>query len=541
MPRVPDSVVAEIKARVRLSELVGKTVKLQRSGKSMKGKSPFSNEKTPSFYVHDAEGYWKCFSSGKGGDAIAWLMETEKRTFSEAVEELAAMVGVAVREQTPAEKAAAAGVDRLHKALEIAQDVYTTRLESPTDERASIAREYLLSRGLGHDDWRRFGIGYAPPGGAIMSELRGAGFVVADVLASGVAFDGERGMGDLLRHRITFPVIDSRGRVVAFGGRSLSDDIKPKYLNSPATKIFDKGATLYGLHESRQALAKTGQLFIAEGYFDVIAIRRAGGAACAPMGTALTPAQLEQCWRLAETPIVCMDGDQAGRKAAVRIARMALPLLRAGRNLSFAMLEGPDPASVFQQWGGLGLHTALAVRKSVFGLLWDDMSASLNLMDPNDRGIFRKRCGEAMTAIEDEAVRQEWRYAFTVRLREEFPVPRPAADAKTYPVHATPALRGEGSASASWADIRAAALLAPLLGHLDRCIRHIDLLAEIPAGRFEGTRIYLLEWANEDLDAHLDPGDSPPDADAIRKLAPAGTGYDAAGWEKAAKTAIASA
>ncbi|HCY54189.1 MAG TPA: DNA primase, partial [Oceanicaulis sp.] len=318
---LPDGFIDEIKARIRLSDLVGRTVALRRQGREFAGLSPFKKERTPSFFVNDEKGFYHCFSSQKNGDAVNWLQETQGLSFMEAVEALAAEAGLAM----PAPDPEAARKDERRKELvewnELAQQYFVRELNGP---RGGEARAYLERRGLSPRDWETFGLGYAPEmrtglkdvlvnKGAKPDELVTAGLLIAPE-DGGAAFDRFRG-------RVMFPIHDPRGRLVAFGGRALSKDARAKYLNSPETPLFHKSHVLYRYPEARSAASdpKAGirGLIVAEGYIDVIALNRAGLAhSVAPLGTALTEDQIRLLWRAGPEPVICLDGDSAGQRAA---------------------------------------------------------------------------------------------------------------------------------------------------------------------------------------------------------------------------------
>ena len=346
--RFDDNFLDELKSRLRLSEVIGKTVKLKRQGREYVGLSPFTKERTPSFFVNDDKGRYFDFSAGKDGDAITFLQETERLSFVEAVEKLAAEAGMALPAPDPRAAETEKKLASLADWLETAGAWFEAELRRPAGREA---RGYLEGRGLPEAEWKRFRIGYAPPGRTALKDyLVAKGATPAALVEAGLLIAPEDGGApyDRFRERIMFPIADGRGRIVSFGGRALDPEARAKYLNGPDTQLFHKGRLLYGLPEARRLLHAGGEgvpLVAVEGYMDVIACQRAGVAAAAPMGTALTEEQMEALWRLHPEPTLCFDGDRAGRAAAFRAIDRALPLLkpprgRRGRRRSTAL--APD-------------------------------------------------------------------------------------------------------------------------------------------------------------------------------------------------------
>lgn len=339
---IPPQFLDELRARTTLSALIGQTLKLDKAGREFKACCPFHGEKTPSFTINDGKGFYHCFGCGAHGDAIRWMIDQRGLQFIDAVSELAIAAGLEVPAPTPQEKEREAKIETVREALEIAQGIYGRRLIE-----AGAVMQYLERRGILPMDLALFGIGYAR---GMDGSLRGSGIGSKIGEQAGLLMRREDGsLRELFYDRITIPIHDARGRIVGFGGRvwpgRKSDT--PKFVNSPDSPIFDKGRTLFNLHRAAPA-ARPGaenRLVVVEGYFDVVAMTRAGFAACvAPMGTALTDEQLVRCWRLHHRPILLFDGDAAGRKAAVRACRTAMPGIGPGRELAIALLpEGKDP------------------------------------------------------------------------------------------------------------------------------------------------------------------------------------------------------
>jgi DNA primase len=351
--RFPPSVLDEIRARLPVSQVVGRRVALKRAGREFKGLSPFKSEKTPSFTVNDRKGFYHCFASGEHGDIFTFLMRTEGVTFPEAVERLAQEAGVPLPKAGPRDAEGEDQRTRLYQLLAASAEFFEKQLAGP---QGGEARRYLAKRGLDAAGITRFRLGYALNNRSALKEhLAAAGFTAADMAASGMLIAGEDipVSYDRFRHRIMFPICDLKGRTIAFGGRALDPDIPAKYLNSPETPLFHKGAVLFNAHNARLPAHDNGQIIVVEGYMDVIALALAGfPQTVAPLGTALTEDQIKLLWRMAPEPTLCFDGDAAGRKAAFRAAETVLPHLKPGYSLQFAFLpNGLDPDDLVRQHG----------------------------------------------------------------------------------------------------------------------------------------------------------------------------------------------
>ncbi|MGB3743252.1 MAG: DNA primase, partial [Xanthobacteraceae bacterium] len=309
----------ELRARLPVSEVVGRRVKLRKAGREWKGLSPFNKEKTPSFFVNDQKAMWFDFSSGKNGNIFDFLMLTEGVSFPEAVERLAQQAGVPLPVMTREAQAQEERRKTLHEVLDLAAAFFQSTLASRNGARG---RGYLLDRGIPAPTQLKFRLGYAPAEQYALKEHLGAAKVpVEDMTEAGLVVSGEdiAVPYDRFRDRVMFPISDWRGRVIAFGGRALDKEVSAKYLNSPETPLFHKGATLYNIAAARKAAHDGAPIVAVEGYTDVIAMVTAGfEATVAPLGTALTADQLALMWRMADEPILCFDGDDAGRRAAYR-------------------------------------------------------------------------------------------------------------------------------------------------------------------------------------------------------------------------------
>ncbi len=412
----------ELRARLPVSEVVGRRVKLRKAGREWKGLSPFNKEKTPSFFVNDQKAMWFDFSSGKNGNIFDFLMLTEGVSFPEAVERLAAQAGVPLPVMT---REAAAHEERrktLHDIVELAAKYFEATLASRNGARG---RGYLLDRVIHAATQLKFRLGYALAEQYALKEHLGALRVsVEDMAEAGLVVTGEDipVPYDRFRDRVMFPISDWRGRVIAFGGRALDKDVSAKYLNSPETPLFHKGATLYNIAAARKAAHDGARVIAVEGYIDVIAMVTAGyEATVAPLGTALTAEQLALMWRMADEPILCFDGDEAGRRAAYRAVDVALPLLKPGKSLKLATLpDGQDPDDLARSAGREAIEDVLSAARPLAQVLWARESEAGPFDTPERRAAFEARLGEVTSAIADETVRRYYRQDFSERLRRMF-------------------------------------------------------------------------------------------------------------------------
>lgn len=431
--RFDDRFIDELKSRIRLSDLIGKSVKLRRQGREFVGLSPFNAEKSPSFFVNDDKQFYHDFSSGKHGDAITFVQETERLSFTEAVERLAAEAGLPLPAPDPEAKRREEVRQGLADWLDLANAWFQAQLRSPAGR---VAREYLAGRGLSEADWTRFGLGYAPAGRTALKDyLITKGALPAQLIEAGLLIQPEDGASpyDRFRERIMFPITDARGRMVSFGGRALNPEARAKYLNGPDTSLFDKGRTLYGLPEARKLMHAGGEaavLLVVEGYMDVIACQKVGVAAAAPMGTALTEAQMDLLWRLDDEPVLCFDGDRAGRAAAGRAIERALPRLAPGRSLRFMAVEGgKDPDEVIRTLGANAFRTQIGKARPFVEALFVRERDLTPLETPEQRADLRRRLRAEARKISDEALAGDYRDALMARLDALFKTTGPTPQA----------------------------------------------------------------------------------------------------------------
>jgi DNA primase len=426
--RLSEAFLDEVRARTNLSALIGRTVKLERAGREMKACCPFHDEATASFYVNDAKGFYHCFGCGAHGDAIRWLVETKGLEFLDAVRQLAGEAGI----EMPVRSAEAEARERARAAklplLEAAARWYGEQLRGHPP-----ARDYLVARGIDDELVARFGLGWAPGGSA--SVARGIGCTDMVALAEvGLVTEAESGgYRDFLWKRVTIPVRDARGRVVGFAGRGIAADSVPKYVNSPDGPLFDKSRLLFNLDRAAEAARKAKRLLIVEGQFDCVTLSGAGiDEAVAPMGSALTEAQMLLAWRVHACPVLVFDGDAAGAAAAVKACTRALPGIGPGRSFRVATLgEGEDPDSLVRTHGREGIDVAVLGARPLDEHLFDAICASAALDTPEGRaGVWETLATLARSIAHDET-RAQFLGMWRARFDRRFPLVEPAPDPET--------------------------------------------------------------------------------------------------------------
>ncbi len=474
---LPPAFLDELRMRTPLPGLIGRKTRLTKSGRNWKGCCPFHGEKTPSFYVYDD--HFHCFGCGAHGDAITFVMRAEGASFPEAVERLAAEAGMDVPKPSAQEVARERRTRDLHAVMAAAAEAYHRRLFLPEGR---PALDYLLRRGLSEPTIRGFMLGWAPGGrGALAADLRAEDITEDQMIEAGLLRPGEAGdpPRDFFFARVMFPIRDRRGRVIAFGGRILGDG-QPKYVNSPETPLFRKRMGLYGLDLAREGAFRGADVVAVEGYMDVIALHQAGfTGAVAPLGTALTPEQLEELWRLSPEPVLCFDGDAAGARAGARAAEIALPLITSERTLRFATLPpGEDPDTLTARRGPSAFKAVLdgarPMAEALYGLIAEGRPAAT----PEQRAALRNRLSGAAGAIADKALAAEYRRVLLDRFfaasRPMRPGQRPAPRRLPRPAIAEGPVRAE----------RARMMFAIILRHawlLPQVEEAIGLL-ELPPG-----------------------------------------------------------
>jgi len=409
---LPPGFIDELRGRLSLGQVVGRKV-VWDARKSNTGKGdlwapcPFHQEKSASFHVDDRKGYYYCFGCHAKGDAISFVRETENVSFTEAVAILAREAGMVMPERDPRAQEQADARTQLVAVMEQAVQHYRLQLRTGA---ASAARDYLARRGLSEAAQARWEIGFAPEGWQGLHDALAAKGVSPELMiAAGLAKASDKGKRpyDVFRDRIMFPIRDARGRAIAFGGRAMDPNDGAKYLNSPETVLFDKGRTIFNHGPAREAAGKGQPLVVAEGYMDVIALSEAGFAATvAPLGTAITEDQLRLMWRIAPEPVIALDGDNAGLRAAMRAIDVALPLLEAGQSLRFALMpQGLDPDDLIRQQGAGAMRAVLEAAVPMVQLLWRRETEGQDFDSPERKAALDKRLRAVLALIRDPSIR----------------------------------------------------------------------------------------------------------------------------------------
>jgi DNA primase len=421
----PPQFLEELRARLALSDVVGKRMRLIRAGREFKAPCPFHNEKTPSFYVNDQKGFFHCFGCGAHGDIIGFAMRHDNLAFPEAVEQLAAEAGLQVPQSTPEDRQRFERQKSLHDLVEAACRWFELQLFAPSGR---IALEYLHGRGLDEEAITRFRLGHAPSdGNALRIYLAREGFKEPDMIEAGLVRPSDYGGGafSFFRNRVMFPVTDRRGRVVAFGGRILEGE-GPKYINSADNPLFHKGKLLYNMSRARQAATDDKPVIVVEGYMDVIALVRAGfEGAVAPLGTALTESQILELWKLSPSgqrvPILCFDGDNAGQRAAFRAVERILPHLMPDHSVKVAfMAGGEDPDSLIRKQGAKAMQEVLDGARPLADVLWQMEAEGRAVDTPEARAGLQAALDERVGTINDRTVQSLYRDEMRRRFYEKF-------------------------------------------------------------------------------------------------------------------------
>lgn len=409
----PSSFLDELRNRLLPSAVVGKKVALKSNGREHGGLCPFHKEKTPSFTVSDEKGFYHCFGCGAHGDIIKFTMEADGLPFMEAVKKLAYDAGMAMPEMSRESQAKEIRRKSLYDVTKLACDFFQEQLQKSQEPMA-----YLKKRGITSEILTKFKIGFAPVGNENLKNfLKKHNISEQQMLAVGLVVQKNGGLIDKFRNRIMFPIIDTKERVVAFGGRVLGDGI-PKYLNSPETEIFHKGSILYNENNARKLAFKTGKLVVAEGYMDVIALHMAGiKTAVAPLGTAITEQHLQRLWYITKEPVICLDGDKAGIGAMNRVANLALTMLEPGATLKFSLLpDGLDPDDFINKNGVEPLRQLLRNAKPLSEILWEDKKAEYNLNTPEKKAQLEQDLNALVEKIKNPTVAKYYKNFFYEKL-----------------------------------------------------------------------------------------------------------------------------
>jgi DNA primase len=416
--RYPPDFVQRVREAFRVSEVVGKRIDVRRKGREFEALCPFHNEKTPSFTINDEKGFYHCFGCGAHGDTINFVKEYEGINYKEAIEKLATDAGISIPKPSPEAERQYKRSRTLIDAIEAASHWFSQQLELPTNR---MALDYVQGRRLSAETINTFRIGYAPDTReGLKKHLLEQGFEANQLIEAGLIIKRDDGTTyDRFRGRVMFPIRNSSGEVVAFGGRTLSKDKNiAKYLNSPETTLFKKGEMVYNLDLARKSAYEHNQIIIAEGYMDVIALYQAGiKNAIAPLGTAVTNSQLTLCWNNVPEILLCLDGDNAGMRAMQRVSTLALPLITPEKIVRFVMLpKGEDPDTVIQNAGRAAMDTILNQAISLSDTLWQQTIQGKKLHTPEARAQIEHALSTQVKCIANPIVKQHYQSFFRQKL-----------------------------------------------------------------------------------------------------------------------------
>ena len=416
---LPPGFLEELRSRVSVTQVVGRKVSwdLKKSNQNkgdMWAPCPFHQEKTASFHVDDQKGFYYCFGCHAKGDAISFVKETENVNFIEAVQILAKEAGLQMPEQDPQAKEKSSYRDELFKIMDLSVRFYQRSLNSA---QGAKARDYINSRKLTLATIDNFELGFASNNRTeLFDYLKDKNILEEHIIDTGMCIRSDDGgaVYDRFRDRIMYPIRDSRDRCIAFGGRAMSQNARAKYLNSPETKLFDKGKSLYNFSAARSALNKQSSLIVAEGYMDVIALAQANfKASVAPLGTAITKDQLALIWRISPNPVIALDGDRAGINAAYRLIDVALPLIETGKTIKFVLMpEGYDPDDLIQERGRDAMQNLVDDAISLGDLLWKRETEGLSFDNPDARAALDKKLDQAISNVSDRQLKYHYQQYF---------------------------------------------------------------------------------------------------------------------------------
>ena len=415
-------ILNEIKDKISVSQVVEKTVQLKKRGKEFVGLSPFTKERTPSFTVNDEKQFYHCFSTNKHGDIFTFLVEVGGLSFPEAVEKLADEAGVQLRTFSPAEEEKFNKSKKLYEALEISKSFFSSQI---FDNDNSLALRYLKNRGLSNDIINSYEIGYAPKGNKLEKYLMSNGVSHEIMTLAGMTIKDENkkdNFYDRFRNRIIFPIRDIRNRVVGFGGRVINTEDQPKYLNSPETPVFHKGGLLYNFSKIRPNIKNNDNLIVVEGYMDVVSLASKGlHNAVAPLGTALTETQLNLLWKETDSPIICFDGDKAGKQASFRASEIALKLLKPNKTLRFINLpDNLDPDDYIKNNGLENFNKYIKNASPLTAIIWDSCLQESNIETPEGKAGFETLLRRKLNLISDKSIKKHYGLLFMEMLDKFF-------------------------------------------------------------------------------------------------------------------------
>jgi len=419
--KYPKEYLEEIKLRLKVSQVVGRSVKLKKRGKEFIGLSPFSNEKTPSFTVNDEKGFYHCFSSGEHGNIFDFLMKINNYKFGEAVKKLASDAGMPPYRFTKQDEEKQ---NRWVTYKSIVEKYSNFCNEELISEKYPEVIEYLKIRKITKKEITFFKIGYSPLKNNFYDKLKEE-FSQEQISSSGIYYfdENKKIYVDRFRSRIIFPVKTLSGSIFAFGGRTLSKTAFAKYINSPETEFYKKGNNLYNINSAKEFRNKNDEIFVVEGYMDVINLHKFGiGNVVANLGTAMTEKQIELIWKFFKNPIICLDGDISGQKAAVRAAEKLFPIMKADSNIYFLTLpENLDPDSYINQKGKDSFTKFANSKIDIKEFIWNSYYNEINKKDPQSLALFEKKIKSLCREVRDKTLAKYFLDSFMSKIEDLTP------------------------------------------------------------------------------------------------------------------------
>ena len=412
MPKYDRNFTDELRERLSIVDVVGRRVPLVKKGQNYWGCCPFHNEKTPSFSVNEAKGFYHCFGCGEHGDIISFVMKSENVDFKTAITELAAQAGLKMPDYKPKPAAQIAREESYFQIMSNACDVYQKLL---FDESGKVALEYVRKRGFTDDMIKKYRIGYAPKNNVIANKF--VNVKQDSLLATGMCRRGDYGLYDFFRDKLMFPIFNARGQIVAFSGRSL-DGSEPKYINTTDTELFHKRRTIFGFNFARDAIHRANRSIVVEGQIDAIQMQCNGfPETVAPLGTALTEDHISMLCKANRNIVFCFDGDSAGQKAAARACDIVMPFLRDTSDVRFAFVTGgKDPDEVLKTSGAAAMNKIIDDATALVDFLWNLANSGFNVSTPGGRTQAEKFLKQKTDKITDASLRAEYEQEYKQRI-----------------------------------------------------------------------------------------------------------------------------
>ena len=485
--KYPKEYLDEIKLRLKVSQVVSKTVQLKKRGKEFIGLSPFKNEKSPSFTVNDEKEFYHCFSSGEHGNIFDFLMKTKSIGFGEAVRSLAAEAGMQPYRFSNFDQKKDLRFQTYKNILKDYSDFFHQQLLKSNDNEAM---KYLFNRGLNKTNIIEFKLGYVPWQNNFYDELL-TKYSEEEINSSGLYYKNDKTgkYNDRFNSRIIFPVNNITGDTIAFGGRIIREGKLAKYINSPETEFYKKGNMIFNLDKAKDSRSETDEVLIVEGYMDVVSVYSSGiKNVIANSGTALTERQINLIWKFFSNPIICLDGDDSGQKAALRIAEKLFPLINEKNKIFFSIMpDGTDPDDYIKKKGKDGLINLLKEKEIIQSFIWNYHLSKVDQSNPYEISKFEKEIKNLSYAIQDETLRKYVLEDFLEKIKRLTPIQNskqsfkysPFKNNKKYQILKETKLLHQKRKNLSKIQIIEFSILFIVLNYLDITLKKIEELSEI--------------------------------------------------------------